>query len=398
MTVIATDKPAHHELGASSRSRWANCPGSVAACRGRPNRDSAASKEGTLAHLIGEIRLLHHFGLPFPKDTPTVEPKITPDMDAKVQEYVDYCIGLAEGADMVAVEHRTNLDPAGIPGGFGTADFVVVKGREIHIADLKYGQGVRVHAPENPQLELYGLGTYFDYDWAGGLETIVVHVVQPRLGHFDRWEFPVVQVPERVAAVQAQAAAALAPDAPRVPGEKACQWCLAKADCPALAAQVLAEVVAQFKSLEDELSKPSDPKPADKLSDEDIAKAYAKLPLLKSWSSAINAKAFDLAAQKKLPGYKIVAGQSRRAWDNPEALEDDLKKAGYTVDDYAETKVLSPAALEKRLGKKHELIAAHVVKKPGNPTLAPEWDKRAEVDVTEDVTSMFEDESGSAED
>ena len=48
---------AHSELGASSCERWWNCPGSVAASRGMPNRSSPAAELGTAAHEVAELCL-----------------------------------------------------------------------------------------------------------------------------------------------------------------------------------------------------------------------------------------------------------------------------------------------------------------------------------------------------
>lgn len=43
---------AHAELSPSSAARWMTCPGSVAACRGIPDKGSSYADEGTAAHHI----------------------------------------------------------------------------------------------------------------------------------------------------------------------------------------------------------------------------------------------------------------------------------------------------------------------------------------------------------
>jgi hypothetical protein len=58
------------------------------------------------------------------------------------------------------------------------------------------------------------------------------------------------------------------------------------------------------------------------------------------------------------------------------------------VADLFTKKLVSPSQAEKLLGKKHKILAEHVVKPQGKPTLAPETDSRPA--LAPDVEQDFE--------
>ena len=107
------------------------------------------------------------------------------EMRDHVQTYLDYVRSIP---GELLVEQRLDLTPW-VPEAFGTADAVILDDGICHIVDLKYGKGVRVDAEENTQLMLYALGAYHAYDAIyGPITKFVLHIAQPRLNHFDRWE------------------------------------------------------------------------------------------------------------------------------------------------------------------------------------------------------------------
>ena len=53
----------HAVLSASSAERWLHCPGSVQLTKDMPDTDTAYTREGTLAHSIGELKLRKQFGI-----------------------------------------------------------------------------------------------------------------------------------------------------------------------------------------------------------------------------------------------------------------------------------------------------------------------------------------------
>lgn len=136
---------AHSEFGPSGAYRWLNCPGSYNATKDLPDQTSKFAAEGTDAHDLAEICLTQkRTARSFIGKSPLInkERVIDEDMAFFVQKYVDYILAL--GGDQ-EYEQEVSYDEW-VPGGFGTADAIVVDGDTIHIVDLKYGKGVEVHA------------------------------------------------------------------------------------------------------------------------------------------------------------------------------------------------------------------------------------------------------------
>ena len=74
------------------------------------------------------------------------------------------------------------------------------------------------------------------------------------------------------------------------------------------------------------------------------------------------------------------------------ALETELRSAGYQLGDITETKLLSPAAMDKSIGKKkvEELLTDMIDRTPGAPTIAKESDKRKPYDRLAEAQKDFE--------
>lgn len=354
---------AHSELGASGASRWMACPASVRMTRDLPDTRSAYAEEGTAAHALAE-RCLRQARRPdaFLGQTFAEAPGVVVDkqMVDYVEQYLDYVQGLP---GVLFIEQRVDYSHI-VPGGFGTADALVTNGDTLYVVDLKYGQGVRVDAVENPQLMLYALGALDNLDWLGDVARVVLVVHQPRLDHVSEWE----TTPEALHAFgqKAREAAelALSEDPPFGPGE-ACRWCRAAGNCRAQAEYNLATARAEF----------GPPVAFDKLSDEELAEVLARLPALRNWANQVEERALtSIMRGEPLPGWKVVEGRSLRRWAEDDALAPALEAE--LGDDAWKRDLISPAQAEKLLGKKHTLLAQYVTKPPGKPTLAPEADKR----------------------
>jgi hypothetical protein len=65
---------------------------------------------------------------------------------------------------------------------------------ELSIYDLKYGKGVKVYATENDQEKIYVINLMDDLGLNYSEIRINLHIIQPRLNHYDRWEFPVEDI------------------------------------------------------------------------------------------------------------------------------------------------------------------------------------------------------------
>jgi len=366
----------HAKLGASSAHRWLACPGSVEAEQGIRDAGNWNATEGSGAHELAEICLTNG-GSPFDWIGKSLieynAVTVNDEMASAVQQYIDYVEAI--GGDQ-EYERRVQYSDY-VPGGFGPADCIALNGSTLHVIDLKYGKGVRVDAENNPQGMLYGLGAYVEYAAFAEIETVCISIVQPRLDHISEWSIDVPALIQWAEWVSERAQTALQPNAPRHPGEKQCQFCKAKAVCPALRDYTHAIVSRDFDDL-DGLA------PANTLTDDQLRQTLDAKRLIESWLSAVETHVKDrLDAGESFPGYKLVAGRSQRRWADEQqaesALTEILGEAAH------EKSLLSPAKAEKALGKKRAAELSDLIVKPsGKPTLAPESDKRQAIDVTTD--------------
>lgn len=356
----------HSNLGASNAHRWLYCAGSVEAERPIANTSSKFAQEGTTAHDLGELTLtttdaaLDHFE--------------NQEMAGFVRIYTDYVRALSVDADLVMIEERVDYSDW-VDGGFGTADAVVLRGDTLHVVDLKYGMGVQVYAKDNPQGMLYALGSYAAVGHIADIKHVNISIVQPRLDHIDEWSISVPDLLRWAEWVTQRAEATKEKDAPRVAGEKQCRFCRAKHNCKTLFKTTQEILLTDFDNL-DELPNP------DTLSDAQIGAALAAKSLIEGWLGAVathvtqrleNGEGFD--------GFKLVAGRSSRRWSDDETARTQLTEL--VGDKATVTKVITPPQAEKVLGAKRKgEIADLIVKSDGKPTLAPESDKRAALNVS----------------
>lgn len=370
---------AHAKLSASGSHRWLNCPGSVKAEKGIKEHYSAFAQEGTCAHELAELVLQGGGVARDWVDKPLIENNaytVETDMADYVQQYVDL---VKNYGGQQSYEQRVDFSDW-IPEGFGTCDALIVKDDELIVVDLKYGKGIRVDAENNSQGVLYALGAFAEVEAIYDITSVRIVIVQPRLDHVDEWVITLDELLKLGETYRTAAEAALSDDGERLPGEKQCQWCKAKATCPQLKQHAERIIMMDF----DDLSNDGMTSP-DKLTDAQLATAMDAKGLVVSWFDAVQQLITDrLLNGEGFTGYKLVAGRSSRNWGNDgDATAKLVELIG--ADDAFERKLLSPAKAEKVLGKtKKQLIADLIVKSEGKPTLAHENDKRAAVNLTVD--------------
>lgn len=367
---------AHARLGASSAHRWLACPGSVALAAQMPETESVYAAEGTLAHAVAERALTHPHR--------TVADAVTQVMAGGTLAGGLECPDPTELATYVGVyveavrlhpglpftEMRVDFSHV-VPGGFGTADRVTVDIDRGHlvVSDLKYGRGVRVDAAGNPQLRLYAEGAATELEALGvDIQTITTEIHQPRLDHISTEDLTRADLTAWCETVVRPAAlAAREPSAPFVPGDAQCRFCPAAAHCRARADWVQALAVDGFGVVQD----------PQRVSDGELAALLERIAALRAWANAIEERAFAvLQAGGDLPGWKLVEGRANRTWRDPDAAERALARAGLKKDQRTQARLISPAQAEKILGRGHDLLAKHVDRPPGKPTLAPITDPR----------------------
>lgn len=357
---------AHAKFSASGSAKWFLCAGSIEAEQGLPNKGSIYADEGTAAHELAEICLTMGERASEWVDKQLIENNaftVTQEMADYVQVYVDY---VKSKKGMVLVEQFVDFSRVA-PGGFGTCDSLVMANDTLHVIDLKYGKGVRVDAYNNTQALLYAIGAIDGHSWRA-FKTIVITIVQPRLDHISEWTFAISDLDSWAERLTQAAEKALLPNAPRTPGEKQCQWCRAKATCPALKVYAEDAMLSQF----DDLSPPN----PDTLSDQQLRKALDSKKLILSWLDAVEGLVCErLESGLPFAGFKMVEGRSNRVWIDEARAASTL---GNLLGDAAfERKLLTVAKAEKVVGKADKDVLDTLWNKPpGAPTLVPDTDSR----------------------
>ena len=379
----------HSGLGASSAYRWMSCPASVALCAKAPKpKASSFANEGTAAHELAEMSIRN---LKMPKHfvgqyiTVAGEAfEVTQEMADYVAVYVKEILLIASKKynpnirDGVRVETKFNLDWIGRKGMWGTCDASIADtaNRKLYILDLKYGAGQPVYAENNLQLQYYALGV-LGLEGVDKFDTVRLSIVQPRCEEsgVTHWEIPISELLSfrdnvLIPAVDATSS----PDAEYHPSEKACKWCAGRCICPALG-HGIAE--AMNTSLAVPVQKIELPEP-ESLTDEQIRRVMELMPLVKPFFDSVAEYALSRALNGDIiEGYKLVQGRrGNRAWADESVVENLFSDLG---DDLYEKKLLSPAKLEKIVGK--EAIDPLVVRAEPKLSLAPLSDKRQAVEV-----------------
>jgi len=349
----------HAALGASNAARWINCAGSVQAEEGRTDPGSKFAAEGTAAHVLAEAAFTR--GKPADKwlGEKIGGVLVTEEMCNAVQVYVDLVKALRLQLEWVAVEKRFDLAPLKPPAPmFGTADFVGGKGPLLVVADLKFGRGVTVSAEDNHQLRYYALGAWVDLakrdrPAADAVATVRVIVCQPRVLDEEgeplvtSSDIPIADLRGWAKMMLDRAKATQVPGAPRTAGEW-CKFCKAKADCPTFRGVALAVAQVDFADIAEPLSPP----PVVNLTPEQIGAILNAKGVLDDWLKAVEAKAFaDIEGGVEVPGWALKPKRATRKWRNEGETTEWLEGAGAEAEDYTETKLRSPAQIEKLVGK-----------------------------------------------
>ena len=410
-----TGPSAHHELGASGAYRWLVCPGSVAAQRGLPESSSVYAEEGTSAHELGEACLLFWKGVAGSSRAIQEWRKAAEaagydanEMVREVEKYTEYVKDLCAGdPEALHVEMRVSFGDL-IPGGFGTADAVVIVRNKagvivkIHVADLKYGKGKRVEAMGNPQLRLYGFGAVQYLIESGAIDEefddfdlidVEMHICQPRLDNFDSETVDVSELLEWAAAEVAPVVNNIIvhSDETRRAGSH-CDFCKVQATCRVKAEQQAADLDTDFDDFVED--GPKQPNPDD-LTAEEIGKLLAHKKDVEKWFEALKAHAYNvIESGGEIPGWKLVKGNKAKSWTvDEEALLEAFKgQRALKQDEYAPRKLLSPAQAVKVLPEKSKLRDL-IDEKEGKPVLAEASSKKPAL-VFSSIVDEFDDAEG----
>jgi len=366
------------------------CPGSVTLSEGIEDKSSSNADEGSMMHAFAAKCLetgtdaVGYVGQT-DKDTGLIL-QVKQCMD--VQFYVDQVreIVKATGGEL-QVEQRLPIGwLTGEDGAHGTADAVIVTPDELIIVDAKFGFK-EVDADDNPQLMIYAAAAWDELKVAYDFQRVRVVISQPRLLAKPEFSFSMEELQKFIVGVAFSAEYTRHNPDKYVPSEKGCQWCRAKAICPALRQQALAD----FDEVVPETAH-----------EDDLARVMSNANLIEGWIKAVRAEVERrLLGGIPVPGYKLVQGKKgNRAWADADVAEAALKAMRIKHDQMYDYKLASPTSIEK-LAKADEIgprqwtkIQALITQSDGQPSVAPVSDKRpalvTSVDASEfsDVTDL----------
>ena len=364
-----------------------SCPGSIRLSREVPDSGKSNStvyaEEGTRAHALAELCLKKGQNPDFFVGMTISGAEIDQEMADFVRAYVDYCRQLVdEGfADKYWIEKPFNLGALNPPGPmFGTADFVVYNRefRTLHVVDLKYGQGVVVEAIGNKQLRYYALGAALSLGSEFPVDMVHMTIVQPRVQHkdgiirTDSIEF--LELIGFASELMDAARKTLEPDAPLNPGAH-CRFCPASGICPAQRKHALEIAQLDFDVEPAEFVPPA---PAT-IPKEQFVYMLERLHVLEDWASSMRAYATGMLERgEAVPGFKLVEKRATRKWANEDDAEEALLVLGHNEKGIYKKELLSPAQIERKLGKKvfAEQMSPFVEKKSSGYTMVPDSDSR----------------------
>lgn len=315
----------HAKLSASGAHRWRTCTASYQMEKDLPDETSSYAERGTYLHGIA-YKLLTGASVSM-VDLDSLE------LEA-VESYVDYINDLG-GARFL--EQKVDFSDY-VPGGFGTADAIVVKGDHITVVDLKCGRGVEVIAENNEQLALYALGALKRFPQASNF-TLVVH--QAIKDNVSTWEVDAIQLAVLGGQFRVKAEEALGDKPQFNPTEKACKFCKAKGHCSALRDKVLEGFTDNFAETHT-------------ISDDELSKDLARANLIEQWLLAIKEEVRDRLHQgREIEGYMLAEGKRQRSWHDEAEIEAFLRKKKIRVRDMYTKSFISPAQAERLLKNKH---------------------------------------------
>lgn len=373
---------AHAVLSASSSARWLKCPPSAVAATMYPSTGTEFTREGTLAHEVAEMTARYEKPETI-KTAPRTknDPEITQEMLDCARAYADYIQELiTDNNAVVLLEQRLDFSHV-VPDGFGTGDCIIIQGNRLDIVDYKYGQGVAVSAKNNSQMRLYALGALNDFGDIYDIKEVGMHIFQPRLNNISTEVLDVEALNIWADVVKPIAELASQGKGDYCSGEH-CRFCPHAGQCPTLSADCL-KVVNLGEG------KAAVPTMAPWM----IADILKQESVITGWLKAVKERALSqMLSGEEIPGYKVVEGRGSRAWSDEDAVVHRLKECHYDPIQYTKTELLSPAQMEKSLGKKiaAELLGELIATKPGSPTIAPATDKREAYNQQEASRKAFE--------
>lgn len=385
----------HSAMSPSRIEQFSICAASYQASQGLPDKARFDAVTGTAAHELHEwcLRTARKAADRVLDTVEVVEPTRTwpilvdDEMAVNVQESVDRC---NEIPGLTWVEVRVEISEfTPIPDQWGTSDFfaIDVAARTLYVIDFKYGKGVRVSAYLNAQLIYYALGVLRGIGCLFEIERVVIRVHQPRIDNWDEWQTTPAELIALGRHHKRLLSRCLEPNPPFHPDPKACKFCKARGQCPALAEQMRRIGASMFDDLDVDITEFDTPWPKAKPSIElmtvdQLVAVRRHAATLVEFLKSVNTQLLHLLMHNaEVPGLKVVEGKSNRRYRDPIAEREAvtyLLRNGVEPSKVFKVGVVSPTQGERLLPKeaRKEFGGLYVIKPNGKPTVAPSDDKR----------------------
>ena len=406
-TETAITNKKHSRLSCSGSDRFISCTGSLLLCEQlnptNKRTSNSAAAQGTVAHELCDLCITnrkkpeYYLGDTFTTDGYSFI--VDQEMADAVNVYLNYISGLPSGEN-VHSEQWCSLEYLGIPGlNGGTTDAIVIdeKHKTIYIIDFKYGQGVVVEVTDNTQLKCYAAGALdllsSTLDVIGYIVKLVI--VQPRAFHPDG---PVRELETTADDIfdwannilKPAALAALQPGAPLTPNDKACRFCSAAGDCPALYSKAQEMAVVDF----DDIEIPEDSKfpPVPTLTPTQKIGIMEHSAAIKAFITAVEGtikNEMESGSQAYATHFKLVRKQTHRKFIDE--IMDDLESPLLDLLPYERaftTKLKGLTEIERSLKESMtakqvgEILAGMVTKPEGTVVVAKLTDKRKAIEAS----------------
>ena len=206
---------AHAKFPPSGAERWMKCGYSIKMAPFYPPTTNKAAEEGTRQHAIAAMHLENG----------------TEPGNQRLRTYTENVRGTAEANEgTILVEHKVVIVPDLCEG---TLDAAVIWKESFSLKDLKWGKSP-VHATDNKQLMLYGIGLLREYPMPRSTE-VELSIVQPNVSSgwpVKRWWTTVGHLLDFRPKVMEAIEEGLK-DNPKAVAGSWCYWCPAKLHCQA---------------------------------------------------------------------------------------------------------------------------------------------------------------------
>lgn len=401
--------PEHSPLGASGSYRWMKCPGSVSLSRGIKDPESEYAVEGTAAHELAQMCLRadfdawHYVGMTVrdsqifntknfdnKRNAKAIEKagvKVDKDMADAVQVYLDhirwsYPRRNEGNSGIEYFFHCPKLHPL----FYGQSDFYFVDHacRTLHVYDYKHGAGIVVDVKTNTQGMYYGVGVLQSLCLWDLVETVVIHIAQPRGWHSDgplrHWAISTDNLKAWLRGVLLPAMKLAETSTATESGEH-CRFCPSRGyACP--------QILKDFDELEELMNLAVKKGGAKNLTNLQLGRFLTLFDVAKIVNKAASVNAFArMNAGKKVPGRKLAHKRMNREWKEGAEAAAKLMfgKRAYTA-----SKLLSPAQIEA-MPEGEQITARYAFKPDGGLIVVAAGDAR--VAVNKDVKSLFTDQT-----